>query len=86
MTLPPTASPRTSVPVSMSLLTESPCRSQAGEIYSHPLPQPTPGYETQPSAGRSLFCSTSRDVGWIEEVLGEANKYRKLPAGSERGS
>lgn len=40
VTLPPTASPRTSVPVSMSLLTESPCRSQAGEIYSRPLPSP----------------------------------------------
>ena len=62
---------------------------QAGWIYYSfpPPPRPPPGYQTQPSAGRSLSRSTDKDVGWTEEVLGEANKYIKLPAGSgDKGS
>ena len=60
----------------------SPCRLQAGWIYYS-----FPPAQTQLSAGRSLSCSTNKDVGWTEEVLGEANKYIKFPAGSgDKGS
>lgn len=57
------------------------------DLLQLPPTPPLPGYQTQLSAGRSLSRSTNKDVGWTEEVLGEANKYIKFPAGSgDKGS
>lgn len=79
--------PQASSTVSSTLMTESACKQKEGGIYCRPFPpQPAPGYQTRPSAGRS-HCSTSRDVGWTEELLREANKYIKFPAGAgDKGS
>lgn len=94
MTLFPTNSLGTSVPISLSLLNcllyPDGITLQAGRIYSTPPSPPSAStWLTRHSICRKVTFSADRgrDVVWTEEVLAEANKYIKFPAGSgDKGS